>query len=76
MAGVVSPQLVAAVSNAGGLGLAPLWHVSVEELQSYIREIKELTDRPFGVNLNMAFPSEAHLDACLDQRLPTCVNSA
>ena len=29
MAGAVTPELVAAVSNAGGLGLAPLWHVDV-----------------------------------------------
>lgn len=67
MAGVVSDALVAAVSNAGGLGLAPLWHVSVEELQKSVRNIKQLTKKPFGVNLNMDFPSIEHLDVCLEE---------
>lgn len=66
MAGIVTPALVAAVSNSGGLGLAPLWHVDVEELRSSVREISRLTDKPFGVNLNMDFPSQEHLDACLE----------
>lgn len=70
MAGAVGPQLVASVSNAGGLGLAPLWHVDVRALKQSVREIKDLTDRPFGVNLNMEFPSEMHLDACLEEGVP------
>ena len=67
MAGVVTDQLVAAVSNAGGLGLAPLWHVDAEALRASVRAIKQLTDKPFGVNLNMEFPSMAHLEACLEE---------
>ncbi|KMW59160.1 Enoyl-[acyl-carrier-protein] reductase [Candidatus Rhodobacter oscarellae] len=70
MAGAVSPQLVAAVCNAGGLGLAPLWHLDDDALRDGIREIRALTDRPFGVNLNMEFSSEAHLDACLEEGVP------
>ena len=67
MAGVVTDALVAAVSNAGGLGLAPLWHVSADDLRASVRNIKTLTDKPFGVNLNMDFPSMEHLDACLEE---------
>lgn len=67
MAGAVSDALVAAVSNAGGLGLAPLWHVSTDDLRASIRNIRHLTDKPFGVNLNMDFPSIEHLDACLEE---------
>ena len=67
MAGVVPDALVAAVSNAGGLGLAPLWHVGTEELRNSVRNIKTLTDKPFGVNLNMDFPSMEHLDICLEE---------
>lgn len=70
MAGAVLPELVSAVSNAGGLGLAPLWHVDVDELRKSVSRIKELTDKPFGVNLNMENPSEAHLDACLEAEVP------
>lgn len=67
MAGVVSDALVAAVSNAGGLGLAPLWHVDASELRKSVRKIKQLTNKPFGVNLNMDFPSKEHLYACLEE---------
>jgi len=67
MAGVVSDALVAAVSNAGGLGLAAGWHVSTDELRKSVRNIRRLTDKPFGVNLNMDFPSMEHLDACLEE---------
>jgi len=49
-------ELVAAVSNAGGLGiLASTTFATKEELREEIRKTKSLTDKPFGVNLNL-FP--------------------
>jgi len=49
-------ELVAAVSNAGGLGiLASTTFESKEELREEVRKTKTLTDKPFGVNLNL-FP--------------------
>lgn len=42
--------LVAAVSNAGGLGILGAAFMSVEELHDGIREIKRLTRKPYGVN--------------------------
>ena len=45
------PELVAAVSNAGGLGVTGLTDVEPEEIRRRIRRIRELTDRPFGVDL-------------------------
>ena len=49
-------ELVAAVSNAGGLGLlAATTFETEEELREEIRKTKSLTDKPFGVNLNL-FP--------------------
>jgi len=45
-------ELVAAVSNAGGLGiLSALTFPSPEELAAEIKRTKQLTDKPFGVNL-------------------------
>ena len=67
MGGAVGPELTAAVSNAGGLGLAPLWRFGVEELRASVRRIKGLTDKPFGVNLNLDFPSFEQLDVCLEE---------
>lgn len=48
---VVPPELVAAVSNAGGLGVTGLTDVAPEDIRKRIRRIRELTDRPFGIDL-------------------------
>jgi nitronate monooxygenase len=49
--GTSTPQLVAAVSNAGGLGSYGAGYLTPEQLRKAIREIRSLTDRPFAVNL-------------------------
>jgi NAD(P)H-dependent flavin oxidoreductase YrpB (nitropropane dioxygenase family) len=67
--GVSSPELVAAVSNAGGLGIAPVWYFDPEDLRAEVRRIKALTDKPFGVNLNMDFRSEAQFEVCLEENI-------
>ncbi len=51
MAGVGSAELVAAVSNAGGLGATGAAPMSPEDLRRHIREIREKTDKPFNINL-------------------------
>jgi len=51
MGGVAGPELVAAVSRAGGLGILAGLNVPPEELRARIRQVRALTDRPFGVNL-------------------------
>ena len=62
MAGAVGPELVAAVSNAGALGILPGLNVPPERLREQIRKIRTLTDKPFGVNLwlhaDMAPPAD------------------
>ncbi|RFT68585.1 nitronate monooxygenase [Bacillus clarus] len=52
MAGAITtPELVAAVSNSGGLGTLGAGYMSPEQIRDAIYKIRELTDRPFGVNL-------------------------
>lgn len=51
MADVAGPALVAAVSNAGGLGILTGTMVAPDILRQRIQEIRGLTDKPFGVNL-------------------------
>ena len=51
MGSVAGPDLVAEVSRAGGLGILAGLNVPPEELRGRIRHVRELTDRPFGVNL-------------------------
>lgn len=52
MAGnITSAELIAQVSNAGGLGSLGAGYMTPEHLQKTITEIRSLTDRPFAVNL-------------------------
>lgn len=52
MAGIPNmPSLVAAVSHAGGFGTLGAAYMTPEALREAIREIRELTQAPFGVNL-------------------------
>jgi nitronate monooxygenase len=51
MGGVAGPEMVAEVSRAGGLGILAGLNVPPDELRRVIRRVRDLTDRPFGVNL-------------------------
>ena len=67
MGGAVGPDLAAAVSNAGGLGLLPLWFQDIPTVRDIVRATRALTSAPFGANLNMEFPQDEALDACLEE---------
>ena len=59
---VSKPEFVAAISNAGALGIvASAIYETQDEFRQAIRKTKELTDRPFGVNLSL-FPAMRPLD--------------
>ena len=49
--GPSTPELVAAVSNAGGLGSLAAAYSNAERIQQDIAAIRKLTSRPFAVNL-------------------------
>jgi nitronate monooxygenase len=51
MGRIAGPELVAEVSRAGGLGILAGLGLPPDELRRQIRRVRELTDRPFGVNL-------------------------
>jgi NAD(P)H-dependent flavin oxidoreductase YrpB (nitropropane dioxygenase family) len=51
MGPIAGPELVAAVSNAGGLGVLGCTGMSADEMRAVIRRTRELTSRPFGVDL-------------------------
>ena len=54
MTGVGYAPLVAAVANAGALGFITAHHsASAEELHKEIQKCRDLTDKPFGVNLTL-----------------------
>lgn len=51
MAGQTTPELVAAVSNAGGLGILGATRMTPENISDVVRKIKMITTKPYGVNL-------------------------
>lgn len=70
MGGAVGPDLAAAVSNAGGLGILPLWYQSLEDVRNIVRETRSKTTLPFAANLNLEFPMEERLEVCLEEGVP------
>lgn len=56
MSWVATPSLAAGVSNAGGLGMLGSGHEPGEVVRKLIHETKELTDKPFGVNVLLLSP--------------------
>ncbi len=63
---LVRPQLVAAVSNAGGLGVHPFSGSEPATLDGIIAETRALTAKPFAVNLALYLDQDERLGVCLD----------
>src|ERR1700758_3373981 len=69
--GVAMHRLVAAVSNAGGLGVIGAAGCSPEELREEIRRTRELTDKPFAVDLLAPIPDmmRPHMPVLLEEKV-------
>jgi nitronate monooxygenase len=65
MAGVSTPRLAAAVSNAGGLGSLGVGATNAEGARKMIRETRALTDKPFNINVFCHQPATA--DAAVER---------
>ena len=70
--GATTPQLVAAVSNAGGLGSLAAGYIAPDEIKQAIKEIRELTSNPFAVNLFI--PEEHHATSIQMQKACNDIN--
>ena len=55
MAWVAESHLAAAVSNAGGFGIIGAANAPAEVVRNYIREAKEMTDKPFATAFSCNF---------------------
>lgn len=62
-----SPKLVAAVCETGALGMLSVTWRSLADVRRVIREVRERTARPFGVNLVLQWPQDERLDVCLEE---------
>jgi len=77
MAWIADANLAAAVSNAGGLGIIAGGNRTTEELREEVRKCKELTDKPFGVNVMLMMPNaEEIIQVCLEEKVPVVTTGA
>lgn len=61
MANIAEHNLVAAVSNAGGLGIIAAGGMNAEQVRAEIKKTKEMTDKPFGVNVMLLNPDAENI---------------
>jgi NAD(P)H-dependent flavin oxidoreductase YrpB (nitropropane dioxygenase family) len=64
--GLAVPELAAAVSEAGGLGMVSVTWREPHEIDEVVARMRALTDRPFGVNMILEWPQEERLRHCLE----------
>lgn len=72
---ITGPELAAAVSNAGGLGIMSFSGNPPPVLREEIRRLRSLTKKPFGVSVllggpHLPFPVQTVVDLCLEERVP------
>ena len=77
MAWVATHKLAAAVSNAGGLGIIAAGSLPGDIIRDEIRKLKELTDKPFGVNIMLMSPyAEDIVGIVCEERVPVVTTGA
>lgn len=59
MSWISQPELVAAVSNAGGVGILATGPLNAKETKEAIHKIRSLTDKPFGIGATLLMPGAA-----------------
>lgn len=77
MAWVSEANLAAAVSNAGGLGIIAAGNAPADVVKTEIRKAKELTNKPFGVNVMLLSPFvEDVMNVIFEERVPVITTGA
>ncbi len=71
MSWISVPEMVAAVSNAGGLGILATGALDKDTTRAYIRQVKKLTKKPFGVNTSLLLPgAQETAGILLEEKVP------
>ena len=71
MSWISVPKMVAAVSNAGGLGILATGPMDPSQTRKAIQEIRQLTDKPFGCNATLLMPGAAeNAKVLLEEQVP------
>lgn len=77
MAWIADAELAAAVSNAGGLGIIAAGNADGEYVRGQIRKAKELTDKPFGLNIMLLSPfAEEIAQIVVDEKVQVVTTGA
>ena len=77
MGWIARSQLAAAVSNAGGMGIIETSSGELDIIKDEIRKMKDLTDKPFGVNIAQAFVRDPNIaQFVIDQGVKFVTTSA
>lgn len=71
--GNAGPELAAAVSNAGGLGVLGMGGLPAPYIRELVRRTRLLTRAPFGVNLLLPLLQEGQIEVCLDEQVPVLI---
>lgn len=71
MTGVSTPELVAAVCNAGGIGILATANLSSDQTRQAIRRIRSLTRNSFGANVPLLLPgAEKKAEVLFEEKVP------
>jgi enoyl-[acyl-carrier protein] reductase II len=71
MAFVSLPKLVAAVSNAGGIGMLNSVAYAPGQVREVIGQVRSLTDKPFGINATLILPNaKENIEIALEEKVP------
>ena len=77
MAWIAESTLASAVSEAGGLGIIAGGSAPIDYLRDQIRKTKELTSKPFGVNIMLMSPNAEDLaQLVIDEKVPVVTTGA
>lgn len=77
MARIAESSLAAAVSNGGGLGIIASGGYDADWLRNEIRKVRELTDKPFGVNLMLLMPNiDELIQVVCEEKVPVVTTGA
>jgi enoyl-[acyl-carrier protein] reductase II len=68
---ITEPELVSAVCNAGGLGILAIARCNPQETRENIRKIRQMTDKPFGVNQILVGPgAKENIAVAIEEKVP------
>lgn len=77
MANIATGEFAAAISNAGGLGIIGAGGMNVETLKENIHKCRELTDKPFGVNIMLMHPQAKEMaQLVIDEKIKIVTTGA